>query len=95
MSEQIIPNMFRMVVQWPSIGAGLNNGWNLATAVHRATPLPYWVRLMWPFFIKKAKFIKAMVHQLDLSVSLKGAQEKNINDFVTHLKAGPFLGGME
>ena len=93
-SDQLIPAMFRFTVDWPSKIMGLQNGWKLAKAVHQATPMPLWVRFLWPLFIRKAKFIVAMVKHLNSPLSLKGMQEKNREQFLKYLNGGPFLGGL-
>lgn len=94
-SKQLIPSMFRVIVDWPSTSIGFRNGWKLASAVHRATPMPYWVRLMWPIFIRKANFIVAMMHALDRKVPLQQSQKLLVEDFVELLEGGPYLGGMQ
>ncbi len=93
-SEKLIPGMFRAAVDWPSISAGLHNGWRLARAVNQTTPLPFWVRFLWPFFIRRARFIVAMVNHLDRTQPLSKMQEKNIETFIQHLNGGPYLGGL-
>ena len=94
-SQQLIPTMFRAVVDWPSTRVGLSNGWKLSRAVNESTPIPFWVQKMWPIFVKKAPFIVAMVDELDRSVPLKSAQQKIVSEFKAHLGDGPFLGGLE
>jgi len=94
-SHRLIPVMFRSVVDWPGFSAGFTNGWKLAGAVNRATPIPRWVQLMWPLFLRRAKFILALVDTLDRSESLQQTQKKTINNFVELLDEGPFLGGRD
>jgi len=87
--------MFRSVVDWPGFSAGFTNAWKLAGAVNRSTPIPRWVQLMWPLFLRRAKFILALVDTLDRSESLQQTQKKTINNFVELLDEGPFLGGRD
>lgn len=94
-NEQLIPAMFRIVVDWPSMPIGFGNGWKLARAVNRSTPMPLWVRLMWPIFLRKARFITNMMNNLDRSVSLQDSQSKLVRDFEKQLNGGPFLGGRD
>jgi len=94
-SERLIPSVFRLIVDWPSIGTGVSNGWKLAKAVHFATPLPIWVRMMWPFLIRRAPFIASIVEGLDRSKSLQDSQSELITEFVELLDDGPYMGGME
>lgn len=91
--HQLIPAMFRLVVDWPSISTGFRNGWKLSHAVNRSSPLPRWVQFMWPLFVRKAKFITAMMNTLDRSQSLQQSQIKLVEEFEELLAGGPFLGG--
>lgn len=54
-SHQLIPTMFKIVVDWPSINIGMKNGWKLSRAVNQATALPRWVRFLWPIFVSGFK----------------------------------------
>ena len=94
-SHQLIPVMFRSVVDWPGISAGFSNGWKLASAVNRATPIPRWVRWMWPLFVRRARFIAAMVDTLDRSESLQRSHKKIVSEFLHRLGEGPYLGGRQ
>lgn len=94
-SDQLIPSMFRVVVDWPSTSIGFSNGWRLASAVNQSSPIPRWVRMMWPVFLRKAKFINDMIDTLDRSKPLQQSQISLIDDFVNLLDGGPFLGGKE
>lgn len=94
-SNQVIPGAFRLVVDWPSISIGLRNGWKLAAAVNRSTPIPFWVQWMWPVFLRKAKFILAMMDNLDRSQSLEQAQKNTVEEFIRRLAGGTFLGGRD
>lgn len=94
-SDQLIPTMFRAVIDWPSTSAGMKNGWKLSRAVNESTPMPFWVRKMWPILIRKAPFIVHMVNDLDRTVPLKDAQLKLVDEFITHLADGPYLGDMQ
>jgi glutathione S-transferase len=93
-SDKLIPSLFRITVDWPSIGIGLKNGWKLARAVNQATPIPFWALFLWPVLIRKAKFITAMMVNLNRSEKLEHGQKKLVEQFITHLDGGPFLGGM-
>lgn len=92
-SEQLIPAMFRIVVDWPSIPAGLGNGWKLARAVNKATPIPFWIQCLWPAFLRKARFIVAMMDTQDRSLPLQQYQQNKIDEFIRLLNGGRFLGG--
>jgi|GEM_PF-318675 len=92
-SENLIPAMFRVVVDWPTISTGFSNGWKLAHVVNQVTPIPRWVQLLWPLLLRKAKFIVALMDNIDRSKSLQQSQDKIICDFIELLDNGPFLGG--
>lgn len=94
-SDQLIVAMFRVVVDWPSVGTGFRNGWKLSAAVNESSPLPGWVRFMWPVFLRKAKFIVAMLEPLDRSESLASSQQRLVNEFLERLDGGLFLGGRD
>lgn len=94
-SHQMITATFRLVVDWPSTVIGLRNGWKLAAAVNQTSPLPKWVQIMWPLFLRKAKFIVAMMETLDRSEKLPVCQARLVEGFVSRLEGGPFLGGRE
>ncbi len=93
-TDQLIPSLFRLSVDWPSLADGLANGWKLARAVNDATQIPAWIRLFWPILIKRANFIVAMVNEIDRSESVESMQQRLLNDFVARLEGGPFLAGM-
>jgi len=46
--------MFRGAYEWQSSYNSIRNGWKLSRAVSDATPLPRFVRLIWPFGVKRA-----------------------------------------
>ena len=48
---------------------------------------------MWPIFVRKAKFIVALVNSMDRNEPLQRSQERLVGEFVDRLEAGPFLGG--
>ena len=50
---------------------------------------------MWPDFVSKAPFIKAMAAQMDLSESLESAQRRIGLELVAHIGDGPYMGGLE
>lgn len=92
-NHAVIPGMFRLSVDWPSLRTGLHNGWSLSRTVNKSTHLPLWVRLLWPVLVRKAGFIHKIVAPLDRSEPLPDFQQRLIQECVEHLAAGPFLGG--
>jgi len=92
-SNSLIPSVFRYAVEWQNPWYSITNGWKLSNAVNNATPLPLYVRLLWPLGVKRAKFITDMVKQMDLSESIPQMNKRLQDQFVEHLGGGPFLGG--
>ena len=91
-SNSLIPSYFRGAVEWENTWNSIRNGWKLASTVSNATPLPFYIRMIWPFAVKRAPFIKRMVSQLDLTESMSDMNTRLQNEFKEHLADGPFLG---
>lgn len=94
-SKSLLPSVFRYAVQWQNTWYSIHNGWRLARAVNNATPMPLYVRLMWPFGIKKAPFIVNMVNAMDQSESIVQMNLRLQNEFIEHLNGGPFLANQD
>ncbi|MGK0500954.1 MAG: glutathione S-transferase [Oceanicoccus sp.] len=94
-SDKLIPGRFRNAIEWSSTKNGLYNGWHLARLVHSASPLPIIARMIWPFALKRAPFIVAMMEQIDLQESLEAMHERLAIEFIEHLQGGPFLAGQQ
>ena len=92
-SDALIPSMFRAAREWQSWFNSITNGWKLSRAVSDATPLPAFVRLIWPFGVKRAPFIVNMVDQLDLTESMDDMVKRLQNEFVGHLEGGDYFCG--
>jgi len=92
-SDSLIPTVFRRAIEWNNPIHSILNGWKLARAVNNATPLPWYVRLLWPWGVKKAPFIVHMIRGMDLSESYKDRIARLQQEFIGHLADGPFLGG--
>ena len=92
-SDELIPGNFRHAVEWQNTFNSITNGWRLARAVNDATPLPLYVRAIWPYGVKRVKFIVNMVQQMDLSESIDDMTARLTKEFIQHLDDGDFLGG--
>ncbi len=92
-NDSLIPTIFRRAVEWENPLHSIRNGWKLSRAVSDATPLPWYVRLSWPWGIKRAPFIVHMVERLDLTESIADMTTRLQREFVEHLGEGPYLGG--
>ena len=91
-NHAVIPCMFRLSVDWPSIGSGLSNGWKLGNSVHRTARIPFWCRLLWPLLVQRAGFVNNIVNTLDRSEPLIDLQQRLVHDFSEKLGNGPYLG---
>ena len=94
-SDNLIPSVFRYAVQWQNPWHSITNGWRLSRAVSHSTPLPFYVRVIWPFAVKRAKFIVEMVEQMDLIESIPDMNARLQHEFVSKLAGGPFFAGQE
>ena len=94
-SNDLIPSVFRYAVEWQNRWYSITNGWRLSRAVSHATPLPLYARFLWPFAVKRAKFIVAMVQQMDLSESLPDMNARLQQEFISNLAGGPFMAGLK
>jgi len=94
-TDSLIPTNFRRVVEWENTFFSIQNGWKLARAVHAASRIPWYARLLWPFAVKKAPFIVNMVKALDLNESMADRVARLQSEFIEHLGNGPFLGGQD
>ena len=94
-SDHVIPSVFRYAVEWQNPWYSITNGWRLSRAVSDGTLLPLYVRLLWPFGVRRAPFIVDMVKQMDLSESIVEMNTRLQNEFLVHLNGGPFLGGQQ
>ena len=45
--------------------------WRLAALVNAQTPLPFYIRFIWPFGLRRARFINDMSQHIDFSLSIK------------------------
>ena len=91
-SNHLIPSVFRYAVEWQNPWYSITNGWRLSRAVSNATPLPLYVRILWPWGVKRAPFIVKMVEQMNLNESIIDMNSRLQNEFITHLGDGPYLG---
>jgi len=91
--DEQYPSQFRYAVEWQNPYYSITNGWRLARAVNHATPLPWYARIIWPFGVKRAKFIVEMVKNLDLAESIPEMNQRLQNEFVEHLAGGEYFAG--
>ncbi len=94
-SSNLITAKFRAAVEWENTWGSLRNGWLLARAVNHGTKIPFFIRILWPFLVRKAKFIVDMVSQLDTNESIAAMRLRLCDEFIQHLQTGPFLGGRQ
>jgi len=92
-SANLLPSIFRYAVEWQNPWYSISNGWRLSRAVNDATPLPFYVRLLWPFGVKRAPFIVRMVNAMNLEESIPKMNERLQTEFIRNLQGGPYLAG--
>lgn len=90
-SDSLITARFRHAIEWENPWNSMRNGWLLAKSVSNATPIPLWIRWLWPLLIRKAKFIVSMMDNVDLQESMPVMRQRLCDEFVAHLGDGPFL----
>ena len=90
-SDSLIPSRFRMTVDWQDAWPSIRRGWRLAEIVHSGTPLPLHWRVLWPFGVRAAPFIRRMVNRLDRSEPLDAMGRRLMDELEAHLAEGPFL----
>lgn len=91
-STNLIPSVFRYAYEWQNNWYAITNGWKLSRAVSNATPLPLYVKILWPFGVKRAAFIVNMVKKMDLNETMSEMNQRLQNEFIEHLDGGLFLG---
>jgi len=94
-SHSLIPSIFRQAYEWESKQQSLSNGRRLAKVIHQATPLPKFIRYVWPYLIKRVGFIVRMMHMVDLKEAIPDMIQRLDKEFLEHLGEGPFLGGLQ
>lgn len=93
-SDRLIPAGFFTSQNLP-LGSKLKNGW-LSGRIHSVTApkaLPLWMRLMWPIFVVRAKFVSDIIDHIDPDASVEDIRRGVAEEFVRKLEGGPFLGG--
>lgn len=93
-SDFLIPGRFREVLDWDNALNSLQNGWRLARIVHAGTPIPLMWRLLWPVALRKVPFIQDLTREVDRQEPLADMRRRHCREFLSHLGAGPFLGGL-
>ena len=87
--------MFRTVYEAKMTARFRHVAWRLAAIVSSQSPLSDEVRAAWPDFLKTAPFIHHMINCVDTSETLSQMHARIAKELVSHLKEGPFLGGLE
>jgi hypothetical protein len=69
--------------------------WRLAALVNAQTPLPFYIRFIWPFGLRRARFINDMSQHIDFSLSIKDMYMQLFMELLEHIGDGPFMGELE
>jgi len=93
-STQLLPARFRVALHWDNAWDAIRNGWLLASAMNNALAIPWYLRVTWPWLVKRAGFLHKIVNKLDLEEPLRDMHERLADELTGHLAGGPFLGGL-
>ncbi len=93
-STSLLPARFRAALHWDKSWDTIRNGWLLAAAMNNAISIPLYLRVSWPWLIKRAGFLHRIVNKLDLNEPLWDMHERLADELISHLAGGPFLGGL-
>jgi len=94
-SQQLLPARFRVAIIWDSAWDSLRNGWILGAAMNNAFAIPWYLQMMWPILVKRAKFLQRIVAQLNLAEPLWDMHQRLADEFIAHIGKGPFLASMQ
>ncbi len=94
-SNSYLLNFFRPAIDGPKDRAARQRGWRLAELVNHDTPLPFLVRMAWPFLVSRAPFIRRMAQHMDLEESHIDLYGRLQRELLAHIGEGPFMGGLE
>ena len=94
-SQQLLPARFRSAIIWDNAWDAIRNGWVLGSAMNNSIAIPWYLQMMWPILVKRAKFLQRIVAQLDLDEPLWDMHERLADELIAHLGKGPFLAGMQ
>lgn len=93
-SEQVMPGFFRELIHWDGdYRLWLQDRWRYMRVLHRSSPLPLAVRLLYPWAVQQTGFIRKHARQANWEESLPMMRRRLVDEFVAHLGTGPFLGG--
>lgn len=94
-SNTYLSSLFR-----PAIDGDFNmqfvfRSWRLAAIVNAETPLPFPIRLIWPFGLRRAPFIQHMAQHIDLTEGYEDMRARILSELVEHIGDGPFMGELD
>lgn len=93
-SDRLIPTGF-FASQYLPLSVRLRNG-RLSGRIHSVTApgrIPLWMRVLWPLFVARAKFVSGVIAHIDPQERVSEVRRKAAEGFVERLEGGPFLGG--
>jgi len=94
-SDTYLSSLFRAAIDGDFNKQFLFRAWRLAAIVNADTPLPFPVRLIWPFGLRRAPFIQHMAQHIDLTESYEDMRARIFSELVGHIGDGPFMGGLD
>lgn len=94
-SETYLTSLFRLAIDGDFNMQFVSRAWRLAALVSADTPLPFPVRFIWPFGLRRASFIQHMAQHIDLTESPENMRERILTELVAHIGDGPFMGELD
>jgi len=94
-SQTFLLNIFRMAIDGKLDVDYLRSAWRLATLMNTNSHVPLPLRVLWPFLIRNAPFIRDMGHHMNLSESHEDMDARIQAELKAHLGKGPFMGELE
>lgn len=94
-SHKYLPSLFRGAIDGPFDRNFIKRSWRLAALVNAQTPLPFYIRFIWPFGLRRARFINDMSQHIDFSLSIKDMYMQLFMELLEHIGDGPFMGELE
>ena len=94
-SDTYLPSYFRRSIDGGFNAQFLFRAWRLAALVNADTPLPLFIRLIWPLGLRTAPFIRHMAKHMDLTERYEDMQVRIFSELVGHIGDGPYMGGLD
>ncbi|MDE2154749.1 MAG: glutathione S-transferase family protein [Xanthomonadaceae bacterium] len=93
-SDNFMPAFFRELLHHHgSYLTWLKDRWRYGEVLHACKPIPWYLRLFYPWILKHVGFIRAHARGTRWDESLPAMRHRLLGEFLQQLGDGPFLGG--